>query len=450
MGCNANPITISATPTPPAGNTVNSVVFYVDGVSIGSDNTSPYSYTYASPIAGAHVLTTVANWSVASPSTSSAVNITVGGGLKLTSTVPTIDGTVDAIWNSYTSIPLPNGNGASGADFSATYKMMFDATNLYLLVQVTDDVKVRDGTGGIWEDDGVEVFIDMGNTRAGTYGANDYQYSFNWNSATLVENKHGASALVGVTLGQANTAGGYTMELKFPWSTLGSPTTAGSYMGFDISVNDDDNSGTRDNQLSWYDATFGAWNNSALLGSYQFLDCNPLPITLLTFVGELKSGKAFLYWSTASETNNEKFIVERSRNRNDWRAIGEVSGAGSSASLRNYSFVDQDAIEGVVYYRLRQVDFDGAFANSKMVALESENAKVSVVPNPFENALTIKSNAKGNIEISIYDVLGRLLFYTRAESVDGALMIWPEVPSGTYFLTLQSNTFFEQQTIVKK
>jgi hypothetical protein len=82
----------------------------------------------------------------------------------------------------------------------------------------------------------------------------------------------------GVNFAQTNTAGGYSMEMRFSWINLGGAPTPGTYIGFDVGVNDDDNNGTRDNQLSWNDATFGEWQDPSKFGTFQFSSCNPLSI----------------------------------------------------------------------------------------------------------------------------------------------------------------------------
>lgn len=369
-GCPIGPITITATATPPAGNTVTYVEFFVDGISIGTDNTFPYSIVWGSPTNGSHSLTAVGHFSASSNITSPASNITVGGGMEMTGTAPTIDGTAEALWSSYASYTLGYGNGATSPDLAATYKVMYDATYLYVFVNVTDDNKVRDGSAGLWEDDGIEVFIDIGNNKQGccSYGANDYQYSFNWNSSAIVENKHGTTA--GVTFAQVNTAGGYAMEIRFPWSTLGGTPTAGTYIGFDVGVNDDDNSGTRDNQLSWNDPTFGEWQDPSKFGTFQFSSCNPL-----SFQNEVAE-------HTADITYDEHSL--------------------------------------------------------------------SIVPNPFEEGFLIETGMLGDLHISIYDVVGKLVYQSTRTTGDGSLLIQPSLVTGAYVITVRTTDFVEQQKIIKK
>jgi hypothetical protein len=93
----------------------------------------------------------------------------------------------------------------------------------------------------------------------------------------------------------------------------------------------------------------------------------PLPVELLTFMAtdQLKSVK--LDWTTASETDNDYFSVERSLDGEFWSEIGQVKGSGTTTSVTAYTFTDHYPVVGYQYYRLRQVDFDGEFEYSKVI-----------------------------------------------------------------------------------
>lgn len=459
-GCPVGPITINATPTPPASTTTTNVEFFIDGASMVIDNTAPYTYTWGSPTSGEHTITAVGHWSDGSSSAAIPVGINVGG-VQKTSTVPTIDGTKEALWNSYGLTTLKKSNGATGADLSATYRMTYDVNNLYLFVDVTDDVKVNDSAND-WEDDGVEIYIDLGNSKPNAYGANQYQYAFTWtnnsaaNTATsIAESKHAATG--GVVSRQTSSGTGYMMEIKIPWATMGGATmpAPGAYMGFDVSVNDDDDGGTRDNQLSWKDGTYMEFNNPSLFGTVQFSSCDPLPVGLLNFNGKLVASTVVLHWSTASEINNKKFVIERTIDFLTWEPIGDVTGAGNSSITNYYSFRDYAPLNGVSYYRLRQVDFDGTFSYSLAVAIETrENhspVSITISPNPFDGALTITSNVLDeNMDITIHDVLGRILYQISQKTDNGMVSIQPELPGGTYIITVQTDSIVQQSKIVKK
>lgn len=90
------------------------------------------------------------------------------------------------------------------------------------------------------------------------------------------------------------------------------------------------------------------------------------PVEWAAFTAQRKSDKdVLLAWQTATESNNEKFVVERSTNGRTFDAIGTVAGAGSSQSLQSYQWIDgQLPTASTLYYRIRQVDYDGQFSHS--------------------------------------------------------------------------------------
>lgn len=85
--------------------------------------------------------------------------------------------------------------------------------------------------------------------------------------------------------------------------------------------------------------------------------------------GETIAIGAMLTWSTISETDNSLFVIEKSLNGLTFEAIGTLMGAGNSQAPKKYSFLDIKAGAGKLYYRLKQVDFDGAYQYSAVLDL---------------------------------------------------------------------------------
>ncbi|MFL5728887.1 MAG: T9SS type A sorting domain-containing protein [Cytophagaceae bacterium] len=178
--------------------------------------------------------------------------------------------------------------------------------------------------------------------------------------------------------------------------------------------------------------------------------CTTLPVKIMTFTGQAENDEVLLNWTTASETNNKKFIIERSVNLSDWQTIGEMEGAGNSTAIREYTFTDNSPVAGTVYYRLCQVNTDGAFEYSRIISVETNKNSLSITPNPFEDIFIIKSTTKGDMDISIHDVLGRLVYSASKESENGAISIQPELPGGAYMLTIRTKTSVEQRKLIKR
>jgi hypothetical protein len=103
-------------------------------------------------------------------------------------------------------------------------------------------------------------------------------------------------------------------------------------------------------------------------------DCysSPLPIELLDFDGECHHNSIALNWSTVSEKNNDYFVLERSKNGQNFEQIATLEGQGNSQEVHNYTFNDYDFLPGISYFRLTQVDFDGRFETFDIIALQND------------------------------------------------------------------------------
>jgi hypothetical protein len=129
-----------------------------------------------------------------------------------------------------------------------------------------------------------------------------------------------------------------------------------------------------------------------------------LPIELFSFSGNCDGNATTLKWSTATETNNDFFTIERSIDGINYELLGTLDGAGNSLQISNYSFIDVTPFVGTSYYRLKQTDFDGQFEYSEIIAVQCDNEilEVRVYPTPFTNELTIEmpgNNESVNFEI---------------------------------------------------
>lgn len=187
---------------------------------------------------------------------------------------------------------------------------------------------------------------------------------------------------------------------------------------------------------------------------------SPLPVELTAFNAINKGPHVELFWSTASESNNDYFSIERSVNGVDFEVIGELTGAGNSNRTLNYSFTDQSPLKGVVYYRLKQTDFNLDYAYSKLVTVKSEVSKEQIFklyPNPVNKSESINlytsGENSGDIKISVYNTYGRLVYnhtLNNATNTEVSLDFHHSLPKGSYFITfISENKAHKKKLIVK-
>lgn len=189
---------------------------------------------------------------------------------------------------------------------------------------------------------------------------------------------------------------------------------------------------------------------------FQVSDDNaPLPVELSAFTAEVRNGVVHLAWTTASEQNNAGFEVQRrSKNRGasheEWQVLGFVRGNGTTTEAKSYSFLDGTAT-GTVLYRLKQVDFDGAFEYSPTVEVEAGRPKTFALsqnyPNPFNPTTVIgyQLPVASEVSLKVYDMLGRevaTLVNGRQEAGSYRYTLNASgLSSGVYFYTLRAGNF---------
>jgi hypothetical protein len=170
-----------------------------------------------------------------------------------------------------------------------------------------------------------------------------------------------------------------------------------------------------------------------------------LPTSFSRFEGRRNNKQVDLTWTTAQENNNDHFEVERSWDGVNYNSIGRVNSLFHTTSApTGYAFTDLQPINGMNFYRLKQIDADGKFSYSNIVTVMFENSVVviqSVKPNPVKDQLQVSCYAIENTQVTgnIYDAEGRLVGATSSMLNIGANNISFNVsnlPAGVYFLVL--------------
>ncbi|NOX19342.1 MAG: DUF1939 domain-containing protein [Chlorobi bacterium] len=247
------------------------------------------------------------------------------------------------------------------------------------------------------------------------------------------------------------------VEARIPKSLLNASTVD---LQFYVSGGDDDG-----NFDSCPDdvVTTGA-NTSTTLDNYY--ENAIVPVELTSFSAKAKDGSVLLTWQTASESNNKGFQVERrkAKGKSNWESIAFIEGAGTTSEKNNYSFTDKNIENGKYFYRLKQIDFDGAFSFSDIIEVETVPMKFSLgqnYPNPFGKG-TITNNAStkinfslpasGKVKLEVFNSLGQkistLIDATKESGNHSVIWNADSFPSGIYFYRFQSGGFVQAKKML--
>jgi hypothetical protein len=171
-----------------------------------------------------------------------------------------------------------------------------------------------------------------------------------------------------------------------------------------------------------------------------------LPTELVHFKGSLQNNSTLLKWETLNESNTAHFQVERSINGNNFETIGTVGAIGNNPGTTGYSYTDNNVTSlgsPLIYYRLKIVDFDGAYKRSSIVtiALPDITGRLSVFPNPTRHEVKIIVNAAagGKAQWKLIDNSGLVVLQNTTQLKKGAnsfVINLNTIPAGVYYFTL--------------
>jgi uncharacterized repeat protein (TIGR01451 family) len=168
-----------------------------------------------------------------------------------------------------------------------------------------------------------------------------------------------------------------------------------------------------------------------------------LPVTLTRFDAKAAGLDAKLSWTTAQEKNNDRFEVERSADGVSFEKIGQVAGHGTVSTTQQYAYTDATAARfgRTVYYRLRQVDFDGTPAYSAVQAVSfGDVAEAVLYPNPATAELNVRLpfSADPLTGVTVYSAVGQQVLTQAVEGRQDLSLDVRKLPAGTYLLRLQT------------
>jgi hypothetical protein len=145
----------------------------------------------------------------------------------------------------------------------------------------------------------------------------------------------------------------------------------------------------------------------------EYTEPNPLPVTLTSFTANCNGEKVNIDWTTATEYNSSHYILQNSRDGQNWVEVAKIQSAGTTNQKSNYSYQDK-SFGGISYYRLVQVDFDGQFEIFGPISVncEIDINNIIVYPNPSSNTVSIQmiNQMDETMDLTILDFNGKIIF----------------------------------------
>jgi hypothetical protein len=151
-------------------------------------------------------------------------------------------------------------------------------------------------------------------------------------------------------------------------------------------------------------------NSVSSFGTYTLTNqVSPLPVTWLSFTAYAMDKVSKLKWSTATETNSDRFVAERSADGRTFSSFVTIPAAGNSTSTQYYEVTDEEPFAGISFYRIQQIDYDGAMDYSGICAVRHDNGKKipDIFPSPASDFIFTLPEQDG--ELQIREMSGRLV-----------------------------------------
>jgi len=183
-----------------------------------------------------------------------------------------------------------------------------------------------------------------------------------------------------------------------------------------------------------------------------------LPVELMYFEAKVTSENVRLKWATATEINNQEFVIERSLNNLGFVAIGKVKGHGTTLQQQQYEFIDLNSVAGTSYYRLKQIDLDGTTTYSKVLAVTRKSTfttAMRVYPNPATEFISV---ATGNLIIGeqlliqVVNLQGQVMYQQKHQYTNKSQDLnipLTALPAGSYYLVLMKDGKREAKAFLK-
>jgi hypothetical protein len=172
----------------------------------------------------------------------------------------------------------------------------------------------------------------------------------------------------------------------------------------------------------------------------QTISLTALPVELVKFEARAAKSAVELTWQTASERNNNRFVIERSSDAKIWTPLGAVMGAGDSEQYNAYQFLDRSPLEGLQFYRLKQIDDNGDVSLSKIVSVvfaAKNTGHLQIYPNPSADRVTIELpdlTKENTLNLFIMNMNGQLVSAKSLLPLNAQSLDLSDLPPRQYIL----------------
>ncbi len=174
-----------------------------------------------------------------------------------------------------------------------------------------------------------------------------------------------------------------------------------------------------------------------------------LPVELLLFEAIADNRKVKLIWSTANESNNKDFTIERSKDGENWEEAFTIEGTGNSNNKMNYSQWDHYPLNGVSYYRLKQTDYDGKFTYSWTRKVDIESGFIfKVYPNPSKGEFIVEMEEPEKASVNLFNSLGQPVSTTQTIISGSIIVSVPYNNKGVYHLQVDNGKDVKRHLLI--
>lgn len=172
-------------------------------------------------------------------------------------------------------------------------------------------------------------------------------------------------------------------------------------------------------------------------------ESNLLPVELLFFTADCQDNITTISWATATEVNNDFFVLLKSTDGKTWEELTSLQGNGNSSVRNDYSVKDENRAGGTVYYQLVQFDFNGDYEQFAPISANCGKGRfaLNIFPNPANHVVNLgielTENVRGDVDIQLLDATGRLLETRTIEPNATSLLSWNTANYNNGFYTFK-------------